>query len=126
MGRKKYLGRWGYCPKCEDWKQLTRHHIVPKRFFGWQREPIVILLCRDCHDELEKIIPISEKQERSFYSLVVINFLDLPLPLGKSPEHYLKHVAHQINLASRQKTEEIRGIILYGLRFSSQEERIVG
>lgn len=63
-----------FCPKCEKTKQLTEHHIKPKRHFGngkgnWE----VILLCRKCHNELERLIPF-DKQPEEFYYNIVISF----------------------------------------------------
>ena len=64
------------CPKCMcSWTQVqhTRHHIVPKRI--GTGDPQVISLCRSCHDRLERRIPTDRVMPRSFYFLVVNNFL---------------------------------------------------
>jgi len=47
------------CPKCGYFREMTRHHIYPRRHF---KSDQVILLCRDCHDGIEKIIYNREKQ----------------------------------------------------------------
>ncbi|MDA3815585.1 MAG: hypothetical protein PF549_04430 [Patescibacteria group bacterium] len=46
--------RRGICPKCFKLKRLTKHHILPKRFY--KRNDHTIYLCRDCHDEIEVIL----------------------------------------------------------------------
>ena len=53
--------RAGYCPKCHRIKHLTKHHTCPKRFFGGKRNKTTLLLCRECHDEIERIIPYRRK-----------------------------------------------------------------
>lgn len=67
----------GVCPKCRrpcgEGVQRTRHHIKPKRFFRGSRE--TIYLCRDCHNSIEKRIPLERKLPVNFYYLVVNNFL---------------------------------------------------
>ena len=62
------------CPKCQKVRQMTRHHIFPKRFYGEKYGDRIFLLCRKCHDELEKLIP-SYKMPNSFYPNVVLAFL---------------------------------------------------
>ena len=65
----------GECPKCHERCRLTRHHIYPRRHFWWFRHlNEIIWLCRDCHDELEAMIPL-EIQALPFYKEVVRNFL---------------------------------------------------
>lgn len=62
------------CPKCGKVKFMTSHHVFPKRFFGENKKDRVEL-CRDCHDKLEKYIPVKEKQDKQFYVLIVSFFL---------------------------------------------------
>lgn len=66
------------CPKCKEVKPLTRHHILPRRFFKVQNAPI-FYICRECHDELELMIPVQQKKERHFYFEVINLFLATPL-----------------------------------------------
>ena len=63
------------CRKCfsKDKRILTRHHVLPKRHFGG--EGILICLCRRCHDEIEKLIPL-ELQDEIFYYYIVCSFLE--------------------------------------------------
>jgi len=62
------------CPKCKQYKPMTRHHIYPKCFYGKEKNDTVFLLCRDCHTELEKNIP-SFRMPHSFYPNVVLAFI---------------------------------------------------
>ena len=52
---KKRKGINGICPKCFYNKRLTNHHVLPRRFFGGNDSKL--LLCRECHDEIELILP---------------------------------------------------------------------
>ena len=64
----------GECPKCHCQKILTKHHIKPRRWFGrGKRNNSVIYICRECHDELELLIPY-EKQKVPFYYQVIKQF----------------------------------------------------
>lgn len=64
------------CPKChrvfDEQVQRTRHHILPHRFY---HSSDIIYLCRDCHDQIEKRIPLKQKLSESVYYLIVNNFL---------------------------------------------------
>lgn len=75
------MQRIGECPKCHCVKKLTRHHIYPKRhrrsWRKWQRKETV-LICRDCHDELELRIP-REQQPEWFYPHIVELFIGTPV-----------------------------------------------
>lgn len=47
----------------EEFVTLTRHHIYPRRFeFGDLVADKVIILCRTCHDGLEKVIRDHERR----------------------------------------------------------------
>lgn len=61
------------CPKCGKQCHLTKHHILPKRFFGPNNK--IFLICRDCHDELEKFIPKYDKLNPHQYFQVLRWFL---------------------------------------------------
>ena len=61
----------GICPKCNEIKILTKHHIRPKRHFGkGRRNPECIDICRECHSELEKRIPFRRMPERFYFHIV--------------------------------------------------------
>lgn len=66
--------RFGICPKCKEFCQLTRHHIRPKRFYGKNTDEI-LWICRTCHDNIELLIPREEKKDDNFYYQVVEIFL---------------------------------------------------
>ena len=57
--------KYGICPKCFQVRKLTRHHALPKRYFGDTNHKLWI--CRDCHDEIEKILPLNIKYEHEQY-----------------------------------------------------------
>ena len=73
---KKRFHKVGCCAKCNAQKNLTRHHILPKRHFvqAKKERPLRIILCRRCHDKLELLIPWEKMPER-FYSDIVMDFL---------------------------------------------------
>ena len=66
----------GCCPKCGrpfGEVQASEHHVMPTRFF---RNPfIIIVLCTECHAQLEKRIPQGRQMSLAFYFMVVNNFL---------------------------------------------------
>jgi len=57
--------KYGICPKCLECRQLTAHHIYPKRFFGCNHN--VLYICRSCHDEIETIIPKHNRLTKEEY-----------------------------------------------------------
>jgi len=54
---------------------MTKHHIYPKRFFGTKgpKQP----LCRQCHDEIERMIPFKLKLTKEDYRNILEDFLIL-------------------------------------------------
>lgn len=68
--------RKGSCTKvtCNFYGLLTRHHVLPKRF----RKPVkgdpITLLCRSCHDEIEKLIPLNKQMSDFWYMNLVSEF----------------------------------------------------
>lgn len=68
---------FGKCPKCRQNKHLTKHHVFPRRHFGrGNKNKTVVRICRECHDELEELIPY-ERQPIAFYPHIVNVFLAL-------------------------------------------------
>ena len=68
----------GICPKCEEYRRLTHHHILPKRHGG--ADGPGIKLCWDCHCELEDMIALVEGRRRHRLSVrsyfrITANFL---------------------------------------------------
>lgn len=66
------------CPKCGRQRKLTSHHIYPKRWFGNNRRQRTerFLLCRDCHDDLERLIPF-QRMPIPFYTQIIATFLTM-------------------------------------------------
>ena len=63
------------CPKCRKVKPLTKHHLFPRRFFGRKNNSHTFDLCRDCHDDLEELIPQHQRLPRDDYPLILLKFL---------------------------------------------------
>ena len=65
------------CPKCHERTRKTSHHVYPRRIFGRDKKlrAVRLLLCRTCHDELERLIPF-EEQPLEFYTNVIFTFLN--------------------------------------------------
>jgi hypothetical protein len=63
----------GYCPKCHRIKRLTNHHITPVRFFG--KNDCILKVCRECHDDIEQIIPRFHKLRKYQYMQLTKNWL---------------------------------------------------
>ena len=70
---KKIRTKRGICPKCGVKGNLTRHHILPKRFFHGEGD--TMLICRLCHDELENKIPFKIRLTEDEYYLILDKFL---------------------------------------------------
>ena len=63
------------CIKCREYRKITRHHIYPKRHYGGgKKNQSYILFCRDCHDDIEKLIP-HELIPHKFYTDIISVFL---------------------------------------------------
>lgn len=59
----------GECLKCGEFKLLTRHHVLPKRHYGHNKH--IVLLCRKCHNRIEKQIPEGRIPRRFYYSIYI-------------------------------------------------------
>jgi len=59
----------GLCPKCLVIKRLTRHHLLPVRHFGDGSRSPILHLCRQCHDEIEKLIPYIKLSPREYFRI---------------------------------------------------------
>jgi transcription elongation factor Elf1 len=68
------------CPKCKEEKIMTKHHIYPIRFFGKKDNTKRFLLCRECHDCLERHIPLHQIMPKEFYPAVIEMFLNMEEP----------------------------------------------
>ena len=70
---------FGYCPKCRELKQLTRHHIMPSQWYKREKLKPICHLCRDCHDDIEVIIRDREKGKKltkKVYLEILLSFLE--------------------------------------------------
>lgn len=63
------------CPGCHEQKQPTKHHVFPRRHFGRKSNNNILKLCKQCHQDLEKMIPY-EKMPREFYREVINEFFE--------------------------------------------------
>ncbi|MEW6624589.1 MAG: hypothetical protein AB1420_15945 [Bacillota bacterium] len=46
------MGKTTICPRCEKERELTLHHILPRKYGGYDDE--TIYLCNKCHDYVEE------------------------------------------------------------------------
>lgn len=66
----------GRCPACRQVGPLTRHHIQPVRFYGkGKHNEHIVLLCRSCHHDVEKLIPLKDKLQTWQYFAIVALFI---------------------------------------------------
>ena len=65
----------GICPKCNQEKELGKHHKIPKRFGGKANKENILYICRSCHNHLEFFIPQNYKMCDRFYFAIVDLFL---------------------------------------------------
>jgi hypothetical protein len=64
------------CPGCKRRTKVTRHHILPKRFYGSPANAPILKLCRGCHNDLETLIPTLPKMPFHFYWNVIFIYLN--------------------------------------------------
>lgn len=66
----------GKCPGCDETLVLTRHHILPRRFFGvGKHNDHICLLCQVCHHELEARIPQQPRLPEWQYFAILAEYL---------------------------------------------------
>lgn len=66
----------GRCPACQQRGALTKHHILPIRFYGkGSHNEHIVLLCRECHNELELRIPLQTMLPDWRYFVIVALFI---------------------------------------------------
>jgi C4-type Zn-finger protein len=70
-----------FCPYCKKFGKKSTHHILPQRYFGDVGK--TVMMCRKCHDLIEKMITeqeclapelyieIFEKFERRMYDMEI-------------------------------------------------------
>jgi len=79
-----------HCKFCgeADQDSLERHHIVPRRFHGSDKEENLVTLCASCHRKLESI------HDRRFFKSVR-NAEKFQCPMcGKGHENHERHRQH--------------------------------
>jgi len=72
----------GICPKCGKDMKLTKHHILPKRHFG-SKSKRLLFICRECHSDLETLIPLTKVLTELEYFQIIIRFLNRSKRYGK-------------------------------------------
>lgn len=65
------------CPKCKEVQRLSLHHVYPKRFYGGDGNNTFFYLCRQCHYDLELLIPQTEKMVDAFYPAIIEVFINM-------------------------------------------------
>ena len=67
---------YGTCPACHEKTKLERHHICPRRFYGkGKHNDHIVLLCTDCHRDIESLIPQERKMPTCWYFGIVARFI---------------------------------------------------
>ena len=57
------------CPKCMELRVMTTHHVFPKRHFGKKDKEYRLDICRNCHDEIERILPFRELRKEEYLEI---------------------------------------------------------
>lgn len=80
---------YSLCPRCLQYLPLERHHMFPQRFFGnGEQNRSIILLCVDCHKDIELLLPYEEKLSKDEYIAIHQEFLsDHPLLEASDEKH---------------------------------------
>lgn len=94
------MKKYGFCPKCCLMNFLTKHHVYPKRFFK-SKNPAFVYLCRDCHDELEKLIPYRKKLSKRMYEEILKSFIAGKNPIVRVDKTYPHHTlpTHNVGIS---------------------------
>lgn len=51
------------CARCGQRTKMTEHHVLPRRIWPVEEGNTEVgYLCRDCHDEIERIIAYRKRQ----------------------------------------------------------------
>jgi len=64
----------GFCPKCHTMQQLTKHHVFPSRYYRKHNES-VLMLCEECHREIEALLPHNRKLHKDEYLAITSAWL---------------------------------------------------
>ncbi len=57
---------YGFCSKCKELRELTRHHSTPQRRYPSNRNSPLVYLCRPCHDIADELTFVWEDYGRSY------------------------------------------------------------
>lgn len=101
---------FGYCPKCHCLKPLTEHHVFPRRFF--HRNNSKLRICRDCHDEIELLLPYKKKLSKGEYINVTKSWLRGNMITLKDVEdgNYMEDVATASPKRSAYSMQTLQGL----------------
>ena len=100
----------GVCPRCLHIQGLSKHHVFPKRFFGnGNGNRSALLLCEECHEFIESIIPFSIKLRKEQYLEIHRLFLQR--------EGY-EELSARVRVFSRKKNEYKNGRVSFAIASS--------
>jgi hypothetical protein len=80
----------GVCPKCIQARFLTKHHVLPQRYYS--NNKFVLLLCSECHREIEKVLPHSRKLRKEEYLEITKRWLRGDNPIVVDRVYFKKEV----------------------------------
>lgn len=66
---------YGMCPKCLKLRELTKHHILPRRRFPAGKNSPLLHLCRPCHTEIDDFTLDWDDMERSYFIEMTVLWL---------------------------------------------------
>ncbi|OJI08961.1 MAG: hypothetical protein COV08_02615 [Candidatus Vogelbacteria bacterium CG10_big_fil_rev_8_21_14_0_10_49_38] len=69
--------------------------------------PLVIWLCRNCHDDLEWLIPHHQRKDRGFYFRVILAFLEIDCPIELTPEQRVLEILPTLRQLNDQEQFEM-------------------
>lgn len=75
----------GICIKCVRFCNTEKHHIIPRRVKR-KRNVSTIKLCKDCHCEIEEILPKHRKLSKNEYLAIHFKWLKGYRPFVKDEE----------------------------------------
>jgi len=68
------------CPRCNKRNVSTIHHLIPRRWGGKDNVENLLLLCKECHDEIEEYTYNLFKKGKTFSPDVLRNFVLFGFP----------------------------------------------
>jgi hypothetical protein len=57
---------YGICAKCLHLRELTKHHVLPRRTFNSGRDSPILHVCRSCHDIIDAMTEGREHLGREY------------------------------------------------------------